>query len=109
MWARRGKTIHTMKDLLECYYSSVTVIRIPAKGRYPKIDDQIRELRNLLQKRCVESSSAKLKSRMLSSFDELNMYLQCVFDHFSQDPDNPFNFIEVARSSMYVSSLSRLS
>lgn len=96
VWARRGKVIHTMKDLLECYYSSVTVVRIPVKGRYMKIDDQVRKLRNLLQKRCVESSRTKLKSRMLSNSEELNMYLQCAFDHFSQDLDTPFNFMDVA-------------
>ena len=96
VWARRGKVIHTMKDLLECYYSSVTVVRIPIKGRYMKIDDQVRKLRNLLQKRCIESSRAKRKSRMLSNSEELNMYLQCAFDHFSQDLDTPFNFMDVA-------------
>jgi hypothetical protein len=33
-WRNQGKQIRTMQDLLECYYSSITVIRIPAKGRY---------------------------------------------------------------------------
>jgi hypothetical protein len=33
---------------------------------------------------------------MLSNSDELYVYLQCAFDHFSQKLDRPFNFIEVA-------------
>ena len=30
-WRLNGRTIRTTKDLLECYYSSITVVRIPGK------------------------------------------------------------------------------
>ena len=40
-WTVRGRKIKTTQDLLECYYSSITVVRIPVKGRYMKIDEQI--------------------------------------------------------------------
>lgn len=33
---------------------------------------------------------------MLANSDELNQYLQAAFDHFSQNLDTPFNFLEVA-------------
>lgn len=34
---------------------------------------------------------------MLSTSDELDVYIQAGFDHFSQGPlDRPFNFVEVA-------------
>jgi hypothetical protein len=33
---------------------------------------------------------------MLATSDELNQYLQAAFDHFSQNLDTPFNFLEIA-------------
>jgi hypothetical protein len=58
-WVGRGRRIHTMKDLLECYYSSITVVRIPGEGRYMMIDDQVKKLREVIGHRCVESFNAK--------------------------------------------------
>lgn len=95
-WRSQGKRIRTMQDLLECYYSSITVVRIPAKGRYMMIDEQVEKLRGVLTVRCSESFRAKRRSRMLSNSEELNIYLQCAFDHFSRDLHTPFNFMDVA-------------
>lgn len=95
-WNGRGKRINSMNNLLECYYSSITVVRIPVKGRYMKIDEQINKLHMTLRGRCSESFRSKRRSRMLSNSEELNIYLQCAFDHFSQDLDTPFNFMDVA-------------
>lgn len=33
---------------------------------------------------------------MLSNSEDLQSYLQLAFDHFSQNLDEPFNFVEVA-------------
>lgn len=95
-WVGRGRRIRTMKDLLECYYSSITVVRIPGEGRYMMIDDQITKLHHVITRRCAESFSAKRRSRMLSNSENLNVYLQCAFDHFSQDLHTPFNFMDIS-------------
>jgi hypothetical protein len=95
-WTSRGKTIHTMKDLLDCYYSSVRVVRIPKKGRYMLLDEQVSKLHQEIGLSCNQSFDAKRKARMLSNSDELHVYLQSAFDHFSLNLDTPFNFIEVA-------------
>jgi hypothetical protein len=96
-WTGRGKHIRTMKDLLLCYYSSVRVVRIPKKdGRYMLIDEQVSKLHQEITASCNHSYYAKRRARMLSNSDELHVYLQCAFDHFSQNLDRPFNFIEVA-------------
>lgn len=95
-WIGQGRRVNTMKDLLECYYSSVTVVRIPIKGRYMKIDSQVEKLHAVITKKGSESFKARRRSRMLSNAEELNIYLQCAFDHFSQDLDTPFNFMDVA-------------
>jgi hypothetical protein len=95
-WIGRGRHIRTMKDLLECYYSSITVVRIPGEGRYMMIDDQVKKLREVITRRCAESFNAKRRSRMLSNSENLNVYLQCAFDHFSQDLHTPFNFMDIS-------------
>ncbi|KAF2758985.1 hypothetical protein EJ05DRAFT_499409 [Pseudovirgaria hyperparasitica] len=94
--SQEGRRINTTKDLLECYYSSVTVVRIPVKGRYMKIDEQINKLHTTITERSAQSFRAKRSSRMLSNSEELNIYLQSAFDHFSNDLDTPFNFMDVA-------------
>jgi len=95
-WVDRGRIIQTMKDLLECYYSSISVVRIPGDGRYMMIDDQVKKLHDVVIRRCTESFNAKRRSRMLSNSETLNVYLQCAFDHFAQDLHSPFDFMDVS-------------
>jgi hypothetical protein len=96
-WTGRGRDIRTMKDLLLCYYSSIRVVRIPKKGgRYMLIDEQVSRLHQEITTSCSRSYYSKRRARMLSNSDELHVYLQSAFDHFSQNLERPFNFIEVA-------------
>jgi hypothetical protein len=98
-WQDKGRIINNTKDLLYCYYSSVTVIRIPVKGRYMLMDQQVGKLREEIVFRSNQSHYTKARIRMLSNGDDLQMYLQAAFDHFAQDLDTPFNFVEVALRS----------
>jgi hypothetical protein len=98
-WQDKGRAINNTKDLLYCYYSSVSVIRIPIKGRYMLMDQQVGKLREEIVFRSNQSHYTKAKIRMLSNGDDLQMYLQAAFDHFAQDLDKPFNFVEVALRS----------
>ncbi|KAL8736431.1 MAG: hypothetical protein Q9166_000223 [cf. Caloplaca sp. 2 TL-2023] len=95
-WRANGRNIHTTKDLLECYYSSVTVVRIPVKGRYMLIDQQVEKLHTQIMVKSNQSHYKKQKVRMLSNSEDLQLYLQLAFDHFSQDLDTPFDFVSVA-------------
>ena len=95
-WRAIGRVVNTTKDLLECYYSSVTVVRIPAKGRYMLMDQQVEKLHTEILVKCNQSHHKKKKVRMLSNSEDLQLYLQLAFDHFSQDLETPFNFVEVA-------------
>ena len=94
-WRRKGRLVNTTKDLLECYYSSVTVVRIPTKGRYLLIDQQVGRLQTEIMIKCNESLYKKRRVRMLSNSDDLQLYLELAFDHFSQNLMAPFNFVEV--------------
>lgn len=95
-WKRRGKIINTVRDLLRCYYSSVTVVRLPLKGRYMRMHDQVEELHDAISSNCRKAHEAKKRIRMLANSDDLQVYLRAAFIHFSQNLDVPFNFVEVA-------------
>ncbi|KAL8968226.1 MAG: hypothetical protein Q9183_002563 [Haloplaca sp. 2 TL-2023] len=95
-WRANGRVIRTTKDLLECYYSSVTVVRIPMKGRYMLIDQQVEKLHTEIMIKSHQSQYKKQKVRMLSNSDDLQLYLQLAYDHFAQDLDTPFDFVSVA-------------
>ena len=36
IWRQRGRYLNSTKELLECYYASVSVVRVPYKGSYSK-------------------------------------------------------------------------
>ena len=67
-WRTKGRPIKTTKDLLECYYSSITVVRILAKGRYMLIDEQVEKLHTEIVVKCCQSHYLKRKVRITLSF-----------------------------------------
>lgn len=95
-WIRRGKTINTVRDLLHCYYSSVTIVRLPVKGRYMRMHDQVEQLHAAISSNCRRAYETKKIIRILMNSDDLQVYLRAAFTHFSQYLDVPFNFVEVA-------------
>lgn len=95
-WIEKGKMIDNMQDLLCCYYASVTVVRIPADGRYMLMDAQIQLLHNTITQRCKQSLDLKKISRMLHNSDDLGIQFQFAFDHFSNDLHMPFNFMNIS-------------
>ncbi|KAH8667562.1 hypothetical protein BGZ60DRAFT_564753 [Tricladium varicosporioides] len=96
LWREAGRLITTTKDLLECYYSSVTVVRIPTHGRYMLMNEQISKLHSQIQTCCEASYLTKKRVRMLSNDEKLQVYLQSAFDHFSHNLEVPFDFVKEA-------------
>jgi len=96
LWESRGQTIEHISDLIHRYYSSFSVIRIPTEGRSSTLLGQMTKLRSILKKSCKWSFRQKMRARMLSNSDELGMFLQAGFDHFSVDLETPFNFVQVS-------------
>ncbi|VTO87220.1 unnamed protein product [Fusarium graminearum] len=90
--AHVGKRVTTTRGLLEEYYSSVTVVRIPAKGRYMQIDEQIGKLYGIITDRCMQSRVRKKQVRMLLNAEILPQYVNSAYDHFSRSLDEPFDF-----------------
>lgn len=95
-WRTMGRKIKTIKSFLECYYTSITVVRIPEKGRYMLMDEQVKRLNTEIALKCSQSHYLKKKARMLSMSEDFQLYLQVAFDHFSRNLDTPFDFVKVA-------------
>ncbi|KAK4626402.1 85/ calcium-independent phospholipase A2 [Fulvia fulva] len=95
-WRGLGKHIYSVEDLILRYYSSFKVIRIPSKPRYTTINEQVGKLQQTIKANCEESFRSKRRARMLTNADELNVYLQSGFDHFTQHLDIPFNFMRIS-------------
>ena len=86
------------RELLEFYYRSVRVIRIPAKGpdTYNLINTQIVLLREEIISVCRTAHHEKRIKRRLANADDLQQYLQAGFEHFAKDIDAPFDFRTVS-------------
>ncbi|KAL2679358.1 hypothetical protein Neosp_010132 [[Neocosmospora] mangrovei] len=95
-WRESGRPISSTHDLLKCYYASVSVVRIPARGRYMLMDEQVDKLFKLIQRKCEASLLNKKRLRMLATAEKLQIYLQAAFDHFAQNLTDPFDFIKEA-------------
>jgi hypothetical protein len=93
-WSSRGKIIETTKDLLECYYSSIRVVRIPHKGNDLLVDQQIGVLYNEIKSLCEYSFLAKREAHELLNVDEFQQYLESALIHFSKDINVAFDFVE---------------
>jgi hypothetical protein len=97
-WRRLGWKIETGQDLLECYYSAIRVVRIPRKGQHMLVDKQVGKLYDEITMCCTSSSRAKQKAHELPNVDEFQHYLEFALDHFSQNIDVSFNFMEAGIS-----------
>ncbi|KAH8677541.1 hypothetical protein BX600DRAFT_430886 [Xylariales sp. PMI_506] len=93
-WRQRGREIASTKELLECYYASISVVRVPYKGSYMLMNEQAGKLADLIKVRAAQSHQRKRRVRMLATPEKLQFYLQAAFDHFTKDLDTPFDFIK---------------
>jgi hypothetical protein len=83
----------SMDKILGKFYANVTVLRLPDKNNYQLLDTQRGRLYKVIRKACDYSHQLKKQRRMLPDADDLQLYLQLAFDHFSERLDEPFDFI----------------
>lgn len=95
-WRDRKRPIEAVTDLLNAYYASVNVVRIPTKGRPNLIQEQVLKLYSQITQGCDLSHRRKAELCMLLDADELQPYLQFAFDHFARDLDTPFDFVQAS-------------
>ncbi|KAF2725665.1 hypothetical protein K431DRAFT_260515 [Polychaeton citri CBS 116435] len=95
-WRDLGVPINSIEDLILRYYSTFKVIRMPRKPHYALMERQICTLHDQIKANCEVSFWAKRKARMLTTSEELNVYLQSAFEHYSRTLSTPFNFVQVS-------------
>ncbi len=88
-----ARSINNAKDLLNCYYSSFKVVRIPEKGRYMLMNQQVKRLQDQISFCCQGSHEGKIRARRDLNADELGECLQSGLDHFTSTLDKPFDFL----------------
>lgn len=95
-WKDIGRPVKSTKDLLLCYYESVDVVRIPQKGRYGLVNDQIAKLHDCIKKRTKEARENRKRLRVIFNTEEFQAALSMGFDHFATGLDEPFDFVELS-------------
>lgn len=96
IWKERGKRVRTILELIQCYYSTFQVIRIPRGGRYRLLHDQVNSLHQVITASCERSFDSRKRANMLFKSFELDMHFQAVFSHFSQTLTMPFDFVAMS-------------
>jgi hypothetical protein len=95
-WEGADIDVKSTYDLLLRYYSSVDVVRIPQKGRYGLVNDQIAKLHECIKRRCMEARDNRKRLRVMFNTEEFQTALSMGFDHFSTGLDEPFDFVELS-------------
>lgn len=97
-WQKKGRRIRSVLDLIHCYYSSFKVVRVPTKGRYQLLDDQVKKLHQLIHRSCIGSFETKQAARMQLDSDELEVYIQSAYEHFTSEAGltEPFDFRQIS-------------
>ncbi|KAF4630883.1 hypothetical protein G7Y89_g7253 [Cudoniella acicularis] len=95
-WQERGTPVNNTKDLLLCYYSTIDVVRMPQKGRYALVDQQVQELNAQIQSKCTDARENRKRLRVTFNSEEFQAALSMGFDHFSKRLDAPFDFVELS-------------
>ncbi|KAK6220922.1 hypothetical protein LQW54_001842 [Pestalotiopsis sp. IQ-011] len=96
-WQDSGKDITLMREMFECYYAGVHVMRLPDKSRYQKLHEQRNVLYNTIVERCESSFEKRKNCHMLADVDQFGLYLSLAFDHFSETLDEPFDYVQASR------------
>jgi hypothetical protein len=95
-WQERQRPIMSVEQLIWMYYSSLTVVRVPTTGRPNLITSQITKLSETIRSKSEAARERKARLRMLLDADEFQPYLQTAFDHFAENLDTPFDFVQAS-------------
>jgi hypothetical protein len=95
-WAKKGRKIESVEDLVRTYYRNIRVIRIPSGSHSQLVHQQAKKLYGEISKECATARTKKSEMRMLLDAEDMHAYLQCAFDHFSQTLRVPFDFVQAS-------------
>lgn len=88
--------IRGVRDLLLRYYSAVQIISIPNGDQPNRFYHQLQSLYDGIQMMSASAHVKKIRERMSLTYQQLVPYLNYAFDHFSEDSNQAFNFVNIA-------------
>ncbi|KAK3328585.1 acyl transferase/acyl hydrolase/lysophospholipase [Cercophora scortea] len=91
-----GTGIGTVEELALRYYSSIQIVRLPAKEQSGRMSIQAMRLRSCISDACEEARKARVESRMLLDVEELQVYFQDALSHYARTLDEPFDFVQAS-------------
>lgn len=95
-WDERKVKIETVDDLLNCYYASTQVIRIPLFRSPVLLEQQITTLYEAIKGKCKTSQQRRQQEHMQLDAVNLHHYLRNAFNHFADHADKPFDFVKAS-------------
>lgn len=96
-WRARNKEVMTLKDLISCYYCGIKIICVPHMNAAPsRISGQYKKLQGLIKEASDETYKMRQNAELLMNSEELDIYFSYAFNHFSQNPNKPFDFVNAA-------------
>jgi predicted acylesterase/phospholipase RssA len=95
-WRKRNRKIETVEELLLSYYSSFRVVRVPADGRPKLMSSQVEKLSDMISSASKKARDRKAELHMLLDAEDFQPYLQFAFDHFAENLDRPFDFVQAS-------------
>ncbi len=93
VWVRRGKSVNTLRDLLDCYFSSVEVHEMP-RSKCSRMYEQSNRLYDAIANRCAEIYQTKRELRMSLDSKDLAKYMSHAVAHFASTKEAPLDFNE---------------
>lgn len=91
-WEKSHVYIGNCRDPMERYYSSFTLIRLPGKKAFGRLDVQRNRLNTRIRNCCEDSYDVKRRLNMLFSADGLALHMSLAFDHFSKTLEEPCGY-----------------
>lgn len=86
-----GISVHTTEDVLQYYYSSTTVVKIPYKSRYTQIHTQVKRLHQIISDKCLQTYRQKRGIGIMPNAETLPKIVDAASKHFSRQLDEPFD------------------
>jgi hypothetical protein len=94
--AAGGPRIDSVGGLVKHYYSSVTVLRLPATPFFGRMETQVRELYKAIHANATSSYDTKSKLAVALPGDRMERLFSAAFSHFSRTMDEPFDLLAEA-------------
>lgn len=91
---KTGKSISTIRALLEYYYATVAVMCIPTASHYNRMNQQTNWLYEAIRAKSQQSHQSKTKAKMAANAERMDLLISSALERFANSNDKPFDFLE---------------